>query len=98
MKLDQYGDKIPNDLVFLLSDVVADISREKFDQILLMPWYTFERNLIPQIFVSSQALREIAGAFDFVSIQDAYNVVARNIVKIDTVLHRYNDRDGFYWA
>lgn len=97
---DQYGNPIPADLTLLNSfDELEALPDNQIKAIDNLDWYCFEGNKTRYIFVSQAKLEEIlGGTIDNFSPDDVCCRVVPRIIKIDSVLHRWNEKDGFYWA
>lgn len=101
MKNDQYGKPVPTDLVLLnLHDLELDIENTKgaIRKIVDLDWYeakTTPRN--NNIFVSAAQLDKIFedNLIDFYG-PEYLNYQNCNFLKIDSVLKRWNETDGFY--
>lgn len=90
---DQYGNLAPDDLVAL--DVpISTFTVRELKAIDRLDWYQSKRgSLDSPILVSRAALR---AALDWAPL--SLRRVRSNVVRIDRVLHRYSDADGFYHA
>lgn len=89
---DQYGNKVPSDLVLLpTSELLED---NDIEVVLKAPWYKV--NYAPNHYCTAASFK----AIDELSEDDAMGLIKTDTVVelIDTVLHRYSDEDGFYHA
>jgi hypothetical protein len=90
---DQYNGNIPCDLT-LLDCPVSELSPVEIKGIDNLEWYCFEGNQSNHIFVSQSKLEEILGGL--IDNYPPEEFASDKIVKIDSVLHRWNE--SFYWA
>jgi hypothetical protein len=93
---DQYGDRVPNDLVVLDLEV-KNLSKSELDRIDRIAWYEpVDNNKV--VLVSEVALEKcIDGLFDATEPKDIGLKVGR-VMGIAHILHRWNEHDGFYHA
>lgn len=92
---DQYGQNIPQDLTLLEWNDITSRHASTIDQ--QLDWYCFEGNKTNHIFVSQSELEKVLdGPIDNLSPDDC--ILNGNLVKIDSVLHRWTKEDGFYWV
>ena len=107
-KTDQYNDPLPENLI-VLDYTFFDpdtLTEAQIDAIENLDWYCFEENKTNHIFVSANELEKVLGVhFDGATPLPFYDGSAPEnicpnlkICKIDRVLHRWNETDGFYWA
>jgi hypothetical protein len=94
-QFDQYNRPIPQDLILLV--LIVD-SEEQAKKILDLDWYCFEGNKTNHIFVSQSKLEEILGGLTDAEIGPDDLNCKYNLVKINDVIKRQNEKDGFYWA
>ncbi len=98
---DQYGKEIPNDLTCInfLFDLLSEEGIKKIDN---LDWYTLGDNRSNNIFVSYSKISDDIGVeVDQIPTEDCFSKTALNLfklVKIDSVLHRWSEDDGFYHA
>lgn len=96
---DQYNNEIPKDLCLLTWELVPNELLGKnhtLKQIDFLDWYCFEGNKTGHIFVEQKELERILGGpIDGTLPEDCAEY---NLVKIDSVLHRWTEEDGFYHA
>ena len=102
-QFDQYGKPIPQDLTLLeLGELEKSITKHQVSKILLLDWYAFEGNKTPHIFVSNSKLEQIMdGLLDVFGPEECVTTVFQGqhpLIKIDTILHRWNNENGFYHA
>lgn len=106
-RYDQYGSKIPEDLVLLWHDLLDNILKSKEDfklrNIDRLDWYKAVQ--YGGIFVSAIELEGAIGTTDayhntdFMTAEEIFgSKVNPTWNKIDSVLHRWNETDGFYHA
>ena len=99
--LDQYNNPIPNDLVLLNDVQVCALTVKECKAVNKLNWYCFEGNRNKYIFISFELSTlqnpDLASAFCDASSPDDINTLGR-LVLIDSVLHRYNVEDDWYWA
>ena len=95
---DQYNRPIPQDLT-LLEFNLEPYSEEKVNKILHLDWYCFEGNKTNHVFVSNAEFEKVLdGLNDIIDPEDCALKGKIKLVKIDNVLKRYGEEDGFYWA
>ena len=93
---DQYGNAIPGDLT-LLDINIKYLSPVELKNIDNLEWYAFKGNKTNHVFVSQSKLEEVLDELvDYYSSADVRPKMP--LVKIDSVLHRWTEEDGFYWA
>lgn len=100
VQLDQYNEPVPDDLALLDSQWLSFLSRSELWAINQLNWYE-TKIAHGLIFVSSNELEKcISGLIDFHSPEDMGLTYWENPtwLKIDQVLHRWNQIDGFYHA
>lgn len=100
MKLDQYLNMVPSDLVLLDSSWLDWLTEGELKWIDLLEWYKPRANRNIGIFVSAAKLSE---ALDSERVLDYYGpenfyLEKSEWDKIDGPLHRWNPIDGFYDA
>lgn len=100
---DQYNNPIPADLTRLQSAFeLTSPTDEQIKKLCLIDWYCFSGNQ-NDIFVSQSKLEEIVdGPIDSVCVEDCATDAQLHrgikLLRIDSVLYRWNESDGFYWA
>ena len=90
MKKDQYGEKVPGDLV-LLPDIEG-LSQEEIDIIDNADWYEVNRILM----ASAKQIKYLSEDNPLDAGIDPYHRNT-NVYYVDHALHRYDD-EGFYHA
>jgi len=89
---DQYGNKVPNDLV-LVYDV--DFTPEEINLIDNADWYVVDLYHYPGLLCVS------ADAIDYLLDDDPveeFNSEIKSVSYVGKILHRYSIEDGFYHA
>ena len=89
---DQYGEPIPNDLVVLSGENPKDFIADGLKAVDKADWY--EANGIILVPWHQTEIFETAPEDAGLDLDDP----TVEILKIDAVLHRYNEVDGFYHA
>ena len=98
MKLDQYNNPIPTDLIMLDNSLITDFP-DRLDLISYLDWYCPDDKRIGYIFVSQSELSKDLPDFDFDYMQPVdLGLEKSEFLKIDNYLKRWNEIDGFYHA
>lgn len=92
--IDQYGDKVPEDLVFLDNEFARIGNLEK---IMELDWYESQIRTQGIIFVSYKALQScIDGSFEGYSLEELGCGKLESVFYIAYALRRYGEIDNFY--
>jgi len=94
---DQYGGNLPQDLT-LLDVPITELTETEINGINNLDWYCFEGNKTNHIFVSCSKLEKVLGGLIDEISPDDWDNENIELNKIDSVLHRWSEQDGFYWA
>ena len=91
---DQYGDKVPNDLV--LPPMMEAINDEQLKVIMAADWYEVEG----KGYAILMSFRQIKGLSEADPLDADIDLSAKGIkvFRINECLKRYSDEDGFYHA